>query len=568
MMHTRPCLAALAVGLALAVPAVRAAGLEAAPGPGGLSALRAGGRDLLADGTFRVTGAFFREPDGDVVAADLDAATGGEPGRPVLAFPWGRVGAAYAIENGRLVVDVSVQVAEDAPGELVALYVEPLVLRLEGERETENLSWLFYMKSDLAHNLQGLGVVASRGPGGLVAVCAEQVARPLAAGFGKPRGPGKTEVPVLAFTGRHPLETKKFPWIDRPVAPGGTDRWRISLRAAPADAQLDAVVADLCRRFAEAYPFELAWDDRRPIGMCMLSSAGQDWPGNPRGWHHSVKKPKELDTGTDEGREAFKTDVLAYADRIVRVAGGLNAQGVVVWDVEGQEYPHMISFLGDPRSLPPEMRLPVGEGEDAKPLADAFFDRIRAAGLRTGICVRPQRPMRPAYDDKVEQVAWRDRTARFKNLSDKIRHATERWGCTLFYLDSDIVWVGDPVKIPDAAGYTALPDAQLLRDLMREHPDILVLPEWETLRCYAYAAPYSQLNHNKLTAPPPYALRTYPEAFFVNRIGRADAEGKLAELAASVRRGDILFYTGWYDAPENTLVREIYRDAGAAPAAP
>ena len=51
----------------------------------------------------------------------------------------------------------------------------------------------------------------------------------------------------------------------------------------------------------------------------------------------------------------------------------MNAQGMITWDIEGQEYPHATSYIGDPRKvslLAPEM----------EPMADAYFAKFRRGG--------------------------------------------------------------------------------------------------------------------------------------------------------------------------------------------
>jgi hypothetical protein len=80
-----------------------------------------------------------------------------------------------------------------------------------------------------------------------------------------------------------------------------------------------------------------------------------------------------------------------------------------------QEYPHATSYLGDPRSLPPEI----------DPIIDGFFKRFRDAVLRTGICIRPQRPVRPVYATNVWQEQVADPT---QNMVEKIAFAKKRWG--------------------------------------------------------------------------------------------------------------------------------------------
>ena len=87
------------------------------------------------------------------------------------------------------------------------------------------------------------------------------------------------------------------------------------------------------------------------------------------------------------------------------------------------------------------------------------------------------------------------------------------------------------------------------------------MPEWENLRTYAYGAPYSQLNYNKLTAPPAHVLRAYPQAFLVNNPDKKSAEPRKEELVKAVKRGDILFFSGWWASGENPIVKEVYTAA-------
>ncbi len=551
---------ALATAVVPAVARAQAGALQASFDGRGFASLAYHGVDLLADGEFRLAAVFFRTPAGDVYAAELPAGSAvAEPGSIDFASPWGSVRIAPTVAGDTIDLRIAVD-NHHALDHLVGLYLELGRLRFPQPPTIDNRSWLFYTKSNMGHNLGQPGIVAARFDSGLVAICNEQLSEPLASGFGNPPAEQPTVLPVLLYTARHPLARERFPFIDRPIRAGGRDHYRVSLRFAPADANLTELTADLYRRFADTYPYELNWPDRRPIGRIHLASASQNWPTNPRGWHHGFGAAA-LDTGSEAGKQEFARDLLRYADRVVALAKEHDAQGVVVWDVEGQEQPHMISYLGDPRSLPPEMELPVGDGDQARPVVDLFFAKLREAGLIPGLCIRPQRPLRAAYGNQVEQIAWIDRRARADNVAAKIHYAKQRWGCRIFYFDSDVQWAGDPLAIPGASGHSATTDPDLLRQMLRRFPDILILPEWEDLRCYAYAAPYTQLNYNKLTAPPDWVLATYPQAFFVNSVGVADGQAARDPLVDAVRRGDILFYTAWYAAPENALIRALYEAA-------
>ena len=130
----------------------------------------------------------------------------------------------------------------------------------------------------------------------------------------------------------------------------------------------------------------LRWDDRRPVGVLFLASNYHASVTNPRGWFND---PGLNFTGPD-GAQRFRTALLAYADRSLANLRRTGAQGVIVWDLEGEQFPHKTSFIGDPRALDrlaPEMA----------PVADEFFQRLRAAGLRVGVTVRPQTLVMDAF---------------------------------------------------------------------------------------------------------------------------------------------------------------------------
>jgi hypothetical protein len=151
---------------------------------------------------------------------------------------------------------------------------------------------------------------------------------------------------------------------------------------------------------------------------------------------------------------------------------------------------------------------------------------------------------------------------RVNNLVGKISYAKERWGCTLFYMDSNVDWYDDPYAIPGATGYSAAVDDDLLKRLNDRFPGCLIMPEWETLRSYAYSAPYSDLAHDKLPAPPADVLKAYPQAFFANSVVEPEVEAQRVALRASVKRGDVLMFSGWWASPEDKVVKQLYEDAG------
>jgi hypothetical protein len=547
------CVVCVLASAAIASAKSPQTGVKAVTGPAGLTDLSIGGTNFLSDGAFRVTGAFFLKPSGDVVAADLTKGVRSfdkKTGRVTWTYPWGSAAAVYTPKGYNVNVDVYISVAESSDA-LAAIYVQPAVLKFAAEPKFTNHSFLFYTKASVAHNQGSPGIMEAGFKNGVMLVCNEQMDRPLCVGFDKPTDKEKTTYPLIAYTGRHPVKTDGFPFINRVVYPGGRDHFKLSVRFGPSGSTTTDLAQDLFVRYAKTYPYELKWADRRPIGRLFISSAhnsyAENYPKNPRGWLND----STIDVTTPEGLADFKNRTLAWVDGAVRVSKGLNAQGILLWDPEGQEHPHAISYIGDPRSIPAEM----------EPIIDEVFKKFTDAGLRTGICIRPQSPMRPAYGTKVDQINYTDTRDRVSVLSAKIDYAKKRWGCTLYYMDSNIFWTTDPFTIPGASGYSAGLDDDMLCQLTRLHPDCLIIPEWESLRSYAYSAPYTDLNYNKLTAPPAEVLAAYPQAFFANTVSSPQIEQNYDALLSAVKRGDILMPAGWYDAPENAVVKKIYGEA-------
>jgi hypothetical protein len=278
----------------------------------------------------------------------------------------------------------------------------------------------------------------------------------------------------------------------------------------------------------------------------MLGSAGAHSATNPRGWFGN---DPSADVTTPAGVTAFDRRMLAYADTTIAVLKRANAQGLIVWDVEGQETP-VSSYTGDPRYLPKEM--------DA--IADQFFKKFTDAGLRVGVCVRPQRPVKTIYGDSYDQMEVADMAY---NIKDKIAYAKRRWGCTLFYVDSDARH-DDSMSWSVESAYTLDP-ASVFQDAAAANPDCLIIPEQKITRHFAYGAPYIELRQ-AVASTDPMALRVYPNAFSVINVSMDNPGGPLdarrGELISSVKRGDVLMFQCWYTASEFQPMLDIYKAAG------
>ncbi len=261
------------------------------------------------------------------------------------------------------------------------------------------------------------------------------------------------------------------------------------------------------------WPMHPNWQDRRPVGVLFLASTHHSSPTNPRGWFNDER----LNFTRTNGVELFRKALLDYTDTSITNLKRLDAQGVIVWDLEGEEFPHKTSFIGDPRMLDqvaPEM----------VPVANEFFKRFRDAGLKVGITIRPQQLVFERGLPHQEPVLD------FKQvLLEKIDYARTNWGVTMFYVDSnDGVWRPDEVV--------------QLRLLAAQRPDILLIPEHHYLPYWAFTAPYVSLHKGNPDVTTSLARKFFPGSFQVLDI----ADGSSDDLAATWHKGDIILFRAWY----------------------
>jgi hypothetical protein len=393
--------------------------------------------------------------------------------------------------------------------------------------------------ADTPHGVQGGTdpgvVVADFGAGGVMLGCyANAQAQPrfgFSFSYNKPTNTEYalwfTTVPDTSTAGSY------FPFFQERIPPGATVTYTTSVRFAKPGVALETVAADVYQAFAAAYPFQVSWPDRRAIGALFMATSATGWATNPRGW---LNDPS-IDVTTPAGRANFRTRMLAYADQAIPVLTGMNAQGVVMWDLEGDEFPHATTYIGDPRLVPtlaPEM--------DA--IADEFVGKFRQAGLRVGMCARPQQLIQSGGSTWQSMGTIAEQS---QLLIAKIAYAKQRWGASLFYVDSNN---------PDDAN-----DAEVFRAAGDAHPDVLLMPEGERTRHYAYGAPYNELDMGN-TGTPDAVRRVYPQAFSVIYASDGDVAGHHAELVQALQHGDILMFRGWFSDPINVAIKSVYTDAG------
>jgi hypothetical protein len=325
--------------------------------------------------------------------------------------------------------------------------------------------------------------------------------------------------------------------------------------------------------FAQTWPQQFQWSDRRPIGELFMTNPASSWTpdGSPNPRNYSVAP--NIDIQSSAGLMAFRQAVLAYADNSVQVLKKVGAQGAIVWDLEGQQLPQdggggsnycggvpgQMSYVGSPDMLPqisPEM----------DSIADAFFKKFTDAGLKCGMTIRPQKPVLSGSQSYQDWCPTRNPTSAAALLIQKANYAHNRWGCTLFYVDSD----GGPLDSLSPDVWAAINQAL---------PNVLMIPENIWLKDWAYTAPLASYWATYKPLHTPADVRAmWPHAATVTYIGDApnhdlannpNNPNQWNEYVQAIRSGDILSFRGWFDdEPLNSQVTQIYQQAYGTPTVP
>jgi hypothetical protein len=498
----------------------------------GLSSLRYGGVEYLGTGDLHVNQVTFQHAHDPAFEGDLAGTTkiDAASNRSSRRFSWGSVVVQYKPAGYRL--DVKVTVYNSSADTLQGIWLEPLGLHFPSPiREYDGKTPL------LGNTLGQPALVQATYTTGVLLLASDDRDKPVQIGFPWTSDrPMNTQFPLSINTGRVPLFPTSTPSIRRPIEAQKSDSFMFSLRFGPPGSSLTTLAEDTYKQFAADFPSTLEWNDRRPIGALFLSTAKAGWPNNPRGWLQDSK----LRVDTPQGVDELRARVLAYADGSVAILKKMNAQGMITWDIEGQEYPHATSYIGDPRvfeTLAPEMR----------GIADDYFRRFREAGFRVGVCIRPQEIVIPPDGGSPHQVPVSDPA---QLLLEKAMYAKNRWGATLFYVDSNV----------NADDLNPL-DASVFKKLAAAMPDALFLPEHSRMLYHAYTAPIRELRQGHASTDPDIRL-VYPKAFTVIYTADGPIDARHDDLVFGVKHGDVLLFRAWFDDVQNAKDNAIYQEAG------
>jgi hypothetical protein len=353
------------------------------------------------------------------------------------------------------------------------------------------------------------------------------------------------------------------------VAPGHTATASFSLRFTN---EMTASALDLAPEayaaYRAAYPYVVNWPDRRPISLWFMSDHDHQSVTNPRGYLN--------DPSIDASNiSAFQSKVLANAQSIINLIKSrpVQPQGIVLWDLEGQEFSQPTTYIGDPRVLS------QGYAPEMNATADQLFALFKNAGLKVGITLRPDylqwgpSASLPATCNFNSNNNYKDyyiavdapflkrfnacySTNKWSIIPDgngaqtvyqpsqvqqvtnlllaKVAYARARWGTTIYYVDSTVWEGGAPIT------------ADIFRALQLAYPDSLFMPEESYVGTLAAAIPYASPNGalNSLFAPVTWRF-AYPNGAqatnYSNCVGTcwtADAAG----FGIGQKIGDIALY--------------------------
>ncbi len=516
--------------------------------------------------------------------------------RLIQMHEWGQLTADYVVGSDRLDVRIELRNTGDDVIEHVAL--DLLALNLPGEVTPRLASGIpGFMRSNC--NLEAPDLWQADYDGGRLVFASLRPEEPLQQRFMKRDGAWALTVAAgSADGGREVFDTV---WDVRPLRPGESDRYWLSLRFGGSASSPFELARDVLEAYGKAIPSLVTWPDRRPI-LCMHVADARRDKANPRGWKQAVNLPATWNVLEDEGHAVFRKAVMAGAERAVAVARRSGAQGLIVWQIEGMQEPGH-SYYGEPRILPytaPEM--------DA--LADDYFRVFREAGLRVGVTLRPV--IQVPFDPKVGEhkgellgvVGWpalreaairADWSVQFRNiqwvkeipeplrdlyaadeawsmllrLDSKIRYAKKRWNATLFYLDANNAY-RPRLRGETLEGWDGRPlPGRLIEELRRRHPDCLIIAEHQSFRYWTSGAQYLQPPHFGQRVTPEEVRIAYPEAMSVIAAVAAESmflsEDQFPVYIEGILSGDTLLTHGWYGGHYNLIDKLFGPAALAAP---
>jgi hypothetical protein len=206
-------------------------------GSTGLTSLKYNGTELLSYGDLRVNWVRFNTGS----YADLTAAVNADSGRQEVTrtYGWGSIKIGYSTSGNRL--NLVVTTTNHSPYTIQGISCEPLALRLpQAPAEYDGNTPL------LSPGIGGPTLIQMSFGSGVLVFANDGPAKPLMAGFPWALNkPSNTVFPLRINTDREDMYPTFFPTINRPIAPGASDQYTLSLRFGPPGSTLSSLGTDV-----------------------------------------------------------------------------------------------------------------------------------------------------------------------------------------------------------------------------------------------------------------------------------------------------------------------------------
>ncbi len=338
------------------------------------------------------------------------------------------------------------------------------------------------------------------------------------------------------------------------------------------------IAPDAYQAVGSTEPLLVDWPDRRPVAQLQYTNGYTCRSAtNPRGYMNTLSPCTTLDVSN---ASAVHSQLLT---RATNTLNSMNAhtpkpQGVIMWDIEGQEFNQSLSYVGHPELL-------AGLSPEMDTNADELFALFTDAGYRVGVTLRPQRLLAqtstPAtcysstgslktvlirtdltYQNRAFHCfptnTWDGPYAtgpehQFGNLSAAdvitqleaaITYASNRWGTTIYYVDSTN-W--DSTTWPAFHVFSAT----IWRQIQSDFPDALFIPEFGTPILLGSTGPFQRMDGGVYNSSATDLLM-YPEGFRTLITDNADIPSHSAAVINGVQQGNVGSYLGWFTPTDST----------------
>ena len=378
--------------------------------------------------------------------------------------------------------------------------------------------------------------------------------------------------------------------------------------------------------------------DRRPFGQLILSNpsgcrtqynprayftgySGACTGGSPAGtWSFDATAGNWSPTNFAAAMQAYVTSAFTQLNSLKNY--GVSAQGVIVWDLVGQEINQSFSYVGHPSyysSLAPEMAALcagyLSGCTGSMTFADWFIAQFQGGGYKVAMTLRPQSisilnastALLPCTYNSTDSgnndqfgyypgASWPVRgyacqsggvwatsgTQYGPDLQQTVAEATElntletdmsyafsRWGIAWFYIDTFYYWNGSGTSvIDDTTLASLLTYCQGLSSACQLDPE-----QTASNNSWLYSMPYTNANNHPEGTPASVLAAVGSVSSLMDTggywaggtCGPDDIVGSITALGyswgswtANVRQGSILMFRAWFAANEIPCVALLY----------